>query len=219
MSTASTDLNATVTAQVENIVASGKDVRPRLAKVVTQNACDSQQSGEGLVGLSQAVMEGAKAGLARAVPKNRDDVLRQVVDALGDGLSQTALAGQLAIQEAVSHSKQFEKEDLARLRDDLTAVRDLFIETVDRGLASCKALTDSQLAAARSHAKRVAERLRPVLTQVHDAIKEHPKEFAREGLQAVDSMGQAATGALFQSLGGMLQRAGEQMRKEGGQQT
>jgi hypothetical protein len=214
MSTATTDLNATVTAQVENIVATGTEVRPQLAKVVTQNACESQQSGEGLVGLTQAVMDGARSGLARAVPKNRDDVLRQVMDALGDGLSQTALAGQLAIQEAGSNSKHFEKGDLARLRDDLTAVRDLFLETVDRGLSSCKALTDSQLATARQHAERVAERLRPVLAQVHEAIKEHPAAFAKESLQAIDSMGQGATGALFQSLGRKLQRAGEQMRQE-----
>jgi hypothetical protein len=137
-----------------------------------------------------------------------------VVDALEDGLSQTALAGRLAVQEAASTSRQFEKEDLTRLRDDLTAVHDLFTETVDRGLASCKALTTTQIAAARKHAERVAERLGPVFTRVHDAVREHPADFAREGLQAGASMGQGAAGALFQALGRMLQRAGDELRRE-----
>jgi hypothetical protein len=214
MSTTTTDLNAAVKAQAEEIVTSGTDVRPRLAEVVTRNACESQQSGEGLVGLIRAVMDGAQAGLARAVPEDRDNVLRQVVDALGDGLSQTALAGQLAVQEAVSTSRQYRKEDLARLRDDLTAVHGLFTDTVDRGLATCKALTAGQIAAARTHAQRVAERLGPVFTRVHDAVREHPVDFARGGLQAGASMGQGAAGALFQALGRMLQRAGDELSKE-----
>jgi hypothetical protein len=53
------------------------------------------------------------------------------------------------------------------------------------------------------------------LARVHEAIKEHPAAFAKESLQAIDSMGQGATGALFLALGRKLQRAGEQMRQEG----
>jgi hypothetical protein len=63
MSTTMNDLNAAVKAQAAEIVASGADVRPRLAEVVTRNACQSQQSGEGLVGLVKAVMDGARVGV------------------------------------------------------------------------------------------------------------------------------------------------------------
>ncbi len=214
MDTTTTNLEASVKARAAEIVTRRTDIRPRLTEVVTQAACQSQQSGEGLVGLIRAVLDGAREGLAKSVPEDRDDVLRQVVDALGDGLSQTALAGRLAVQEAVSSSRQFAKEDLVHLRDDLTAVHDLFTETVSRGLSSCKSLTAGQVAAARKHAERVAERLGPVFTQVHDAVQERPLEFAQEGLQAGASMGQCATGALFQALGRMLQRAGDELHRE-----
>jgi hypothetical protein len=214
MSTTTNDLNAAVKAQAEEIVASGADVRPRLAEVVTRNACQSQQSGEGLVGLVKAVMDGARVGLVRAVPENRDDVLRQVVDALGDGLSQTALAGRLALEEADGSFRLYTTEDLARFSNDLKAVHDLFMETVDRGLTACKALTAAQAAAARTHAGRVAERLRTELEVLNDFIREHPFSFAREGLEAGVSAAQGAAGALFQALGRMLQRAGDKLRKE-----
>jgi GGDEF domain-containing protein len=214
MSTTTTDLNAAVKARAEEIVADGEHIRPRLAEVVTQNVCQSHQSGEGLVGLVRAVVDGAREGLARAVPEDRDDVLRQVVDALGDGLSRTALAGRLAVEEGVAASRQYAKEDLVRLGDDLTAIRELFTETVARGLSTCKALTASQVAAAQAHAERVAERLGPKIAQAHDAVRRHPIEFAREGLQAGVSMGQGAAGALFQALGRLLERAGDQLRRE-----
>src|SRR5437879_3077490 len=102
MSTTTMELGTGVKSQVEEIVTSGVEIRPRLTEVVTQSAWQSQQSGEGLVTLIRAVVDGAREGLDRSVPQDRDDVLRQVVDALGDGLAQTALAGQLAVQEAIS---------------------------------------------------------------------------------------------------------------------
>jgi hypothetical protein len=217
MTTTTTDVNAGVKSQAEEIVKSGTDIRPRLTEVVSQAAWQSQQSGKGLVALVRAVMDGAREGLNRAVPEDRDDALRQVVDALGDGLSRTALAGKLAVEEAVSSSKRYTGEDLARLRDDLTAVRGLFAETVGQGLKTCKTLTTSQVTNAVTHANRVAERFGPTFLGVLEAVGQHPVTFAREGFQAGMSMGQCATGSLFQALGQMLQRAGEELRQEGRQ--
>jgi hypothetical protein len=204
MTTTTNDLNATVRAQVEEIVASGTEVRSRLAEVVTRNACRSQQSTEGLVGLIQAVMDGARTGLVRAVPENRDDGLPQVIDALGDGLSRIALAVRLALQEAAGSFRLYATEDLARLSKDLKAVHDLFREIVDTGLTACKALTTDQDAVARTQAARVAERLRAELEALNDFIREHPFEFAGEGPRARVN----AAGALFQVLGRMLEPAG-----------
>jgi hypothetical protein len=215
MSTDTTDYTEDVKTRAEEIVASGADVRPRLTDVVAHYAPRSQQSAGGLVALLQATVDGAREGLARSVPEDRGDVLRQVVDALGDGLSQAALAGQLTLQEAASSSRKFADEDLARLRNDLIAVRDLFAETVDRELSTSKALTADQVAAARRHTKRVVKRLGPAVAQALDAVRQHPVDFAREGLQAGASAGQSAAGSLFQALGRMLQRAGDQMRREG----
>jgi hypothetical protein len=215
MSTTATDPTAAVKAQAEQIIGSGTDVRQRLAEVVAQHAGEAPHAG-GLVALVRAVIDGAREGFDRSVPQNREDALRQVLDALGDGLSQAALAGQLALQEAAGSSRQFEKGDLTRLGDDLTAVRALFAETIDQGLAAGKAFTTAQVVAAKTHARRVAERLDPVVTRALDAVRQHPLAVAREGIQAGVGAGQCATGALFQALGHMLQRAGDQMRREPG---
>jgi hypothetical protein len=213
MSTTKADPRATVQAQAEEIVTSGKDIRPRLAKVVAEAACASEQAPEGLVALVRAVTDGAAAGLARAVPKDRDDVLRQVVDALGDGLSRTALAGQLAIEEAVSSSRHYSQQDLASLRDDLAALRELFAETVARGLKTCTALTKDQVTRAVTHTERVAENFGPAIARVLDVVRQHPLELARAGVKAGVSAGEGAAASLREGLGRMLEKAGAELRR------
>jgi hypothetical protein len=212
--TATKNPSSTVKSQAAEIVKSQADVRGRLAEAVSQAACQSQQSGEGLIALVRSVIDGAREGLARSVPAGRDDVLRQVVEALGDGLSQAALAGQLALQEGVGASQKYTKEDLTRFRDDLTTVRDLFTETIGQGLRTCKELTAGQLSTAMTHAERVAKHLGPTFTRVLDAIEQHPIVLAREGFQAGVSVAESAAGSLFQALGRLLQRAGDELRRE-----
>jgi hypothetical protein len=211
------NVQSAVTPQVEKIVASGKDVRGQLTKLISEAACRCQETGEGFVELTRSVIDGAREGIEKSVPKDRDDVVRQVVDALGDGLSQTALAARLAVEEAVSSSRRFAEKDVGRLRDDLTAVRDLFAETVTKCLQTGKALTESQIASARTHASRVAERMGPVCSEVVEVIRKNPATFARESIQAGVSAGQGAAVSLCEALSRSLKRAAEDLDRAGKQ--
>ena len=214
MSTTTTDPNAAVKAQAEEIVTSGTDIRPRLAEVVAQNACESQQSG-GLVALIRAVIDGAREGLDRAVPQDRDAVLRQVVDALGDGLSQAALAGQLALQEAAGSSRQFEKGDLASPArrpdrgsrpvhgDDRPGVG----RPARRSRPHRSPPPGGTPSASRSGSGRPSRR---PSTPSGSTRSPSPGRASRPA----PARGRCAAGALFQALGRMLQRAGDRMRSE-----
>jgi hypothetical protein len=211
--TTTTNLTPTVKSQTATIVRSQADVRGQLAKAVSQAACQPQQFKEGLITLVRSVMEGAREGLASSVSPNRDDVLRQVVDALGDGLSEAALAGQLTLEEMAGASRKYANEDLVRFRTNLTTVRDLFAETIGQGLKTCKDLTTGQIATAKTHAERVAKHLGQTFSGVLDAIDQHPIVLAREGLQSGARVAEYATGSLFQTVGNLLQRAGEELRR------
>jgi len=211
------DVQAAVKPQVQKIVASGEDIRRQLTKVISEAACRCQETGEGFVELTRSVIDGAREGIEKSVPKDRDDVVRQVVDALGDGLSQTALAARLAVEEAVSSSRRFTETDLCRLRDDLAAIRDLFAETITKCLQTGKALTESQIASARTHASRVAERMGPVCNEVVEVIRKNPATFARESIQAGVSAGQGAAVSLCEARSRSLKRAAEELDRAGKQ--
>lgn len=212
MSTTTTIPATDVKAQAADIVASGKDVQSRLTKVVAQNATSNEPGG--LIGLTETVIAGAREGFARAVPRDPDNVLRQVVDALGDGLSQMALAAQLACQETTTSARRFANDDLVRWRKDLAAACDTFVDTVTRGLSAGKALTKEQLSNAQTHARRTAEELRPRVQQALEVVEQHPFTIAQESVRAGVSAAQAAAGSLSEALGHMLERAGERLQRE-----
>jgi hypothetical protein len=171
------------------------------------------EAGEGLSELVRSVADGAREGLEKATPKDRENALRQVVDALGDGLSQTALATRLAVEEAASSSREYTETDLVRLRDDLTSVRGLFAETVAQALQTGKTLTREQVEAAKMHASRVADQMKPVMTEVVEAIRKNPAAFARESLHAGVSAAEGAGESLCKALGRLLDRAGDELHQ------
>lgn len=214
MTTQSTNPSAAAKSEAEQIVASGKEIRPRLTEVVAQAAETAQKSGQGLVALAQAVLEGAQEGLEKSVPADPNDVLRQVVDALGDGLSQAALAARLAVEEARSAGREFAQEDMTRLRDDMQAINCMFAETVSRTLKSFGSMTGNELSNLASHAWCVKERLSPVVGSVLDAIRRDPILLGKEGLQASVSVARCSAGTLFHALGSMLERASQQLRQQ-----
>jgi len=211
------EVQAAVKPQVEKIVASGENIRQRLAKVVSEAACRCQETGEGFVELIKSVLDGAREAVAKSMPKDGDAVLRQVVEALGDGLSQTALATRLAVEEAVSSSRRFAEKDVGRLHDDLTTVRDLFAETVTQCLQKGKALTENQIASAKIHANRVAERMTPLFNEVVEVVKKNPAAMAREGVQVGIAAGQGAAASLREAVSRSLKRAADELDRAGGQ--
>jgi len=200
-----------VQAEAAAIVASGPEFQPQLTETVALAAANSHQTGENFVQLVKAVLAGVREGFERAVPRDPDDALCQVVDAVGDGLARAALAGRLAIEEAGGSYRQFTGEDLGALCDDLKAVESMFTETVGRAFTGCKAFSGNQVTCAVTHASRVAERLQPAFARVFEAARRHPIVLAREGVQAGIGAGQGAAGALFQALGRLLMHAGNEL--------
>jgi len=205
------EVRTTVKPEVKEIVAEGQDVRGRLSKLVSAAAVRCHEAGEGFAELVRSVVEGAREGLEKATPKDHENGLRQVVDALGDGLSRTALATRLAVEEAANSSRAYTERDLVRLRDDLGVVCGLFAETVAQALESGKTMNKEQIAAAKTHARRVAEQMKPVVTEVVEAIRENPAAFARQSLHVGASAVEEAGESLCKALSRLLDRLDDKL--------
>ncbi|HLN26124.1 MAG TPA: DUF6781 family protein [Gemmataceae bacterium] len=124
------ELEESVRKQVEEIVASSRDIQARISRLVGDMAKEFHFNGAGLVALTRSVMDGAAAAIEKAVPKQPDSVLGQVVEGLGDGLSSASLAARLALEESEAASRSFATEDLTKLKKDLAALKSMFIDTV-----------------------------------------------------------------------------------------
>jgi len=205
------ELEESVRKQVEEIVASSRDVQARIAHLVRDMAREFHFNGAGLVALTKSVMDGAAAAFDKAVPKQPDSVLGQVVEGLGDGLSSASLAARLALEESEAASKSFATEDLSKLSKDLSALKSLFVETVSEAAGKLRSGVAGQAGNLRGHAERAYNRVRPALDAAVTAAAQHPVDLAKESVGAGLSLSGQAAGALFTAIGKCMQETGKRL--------
>ena len=71
--------------------------------------------------------------------------------------------------------------------------------------------------AAKTHANRVADQMKPVVTEVVEAIRKNPAAFARESFHAGVSAAEGAGESLCKALSRLLKRAGDELGQRGKQ--
>ncbi|MGE3822141.1 MAG: DUF6781 family protein [Isosphaeraceae bacterium] len=209
------DLDA-VKERTRAIVAKGEDVRGRIAGLVADAARRAQESGQGVLSLVKSVVEGAAGAASEVVHEKPDGTLRQVTEALGDGLSQAALSAKLAMEEARARGQKFTAEDLKRVGDNFEAIRSTFTQTVAEGGKAVQSFLSDQVGDLTEHAERVLSRIKPSVEAAVQAAREHPVELGKESLAAGGAAARGAAGSLFTAMGKMLQQAGEALNKERG---
>jgi len=209
------ELEESVRKQVEEIVASSRDIQARISHLVGDMAKEFHFNGAGLVALTRSVMDGAAAAFEKAVPKQPDSVLGQIVEGLGDGLSSASLAARLAMEESEAASRSFATEDLTKLKKDLAALKDMFVDTVAETMGKLRSGVSAQVGNLRGHAERTYNRVRPTLDAAVSAAAHHPASLAKESVGAGIALSGQAAGALFTAIGKCMQETGK--RLEGAQ--
>ena len=205
-------LKEAVRQQVQGIVAGGKDVSKRVSEVVAGASEQFQRSGAGLVELAQAVMDGAVSAVEKSLPQQPENVLRQVIDGLGEGINRAALTAQLTLEEARSRQVTFAAEDLAQVREDLQALNSLYLETISRGLGQVRAYAVGERERLQQHAAAAWEKMRPAMQSALSAAAQHPVELGKETLKSGVSATRQAAGAFFGAMGHWLDEAGRRLQ-------
>jgi len=196
--------------QARNIVQHGKDVRQEISRL-TANATERfHQTKDGLVGLARAVIEGAVDGAKQSAQPG--SVLREVVTGLADGLSTSAEALRLTIQEAKSSGRAYADEDLKKAADDFRTVGQQLGATLKTCLKGFGAEVADQLHNLSDHAGRTLDSVKPVFEAAAKAAAEHPVRFGKEAVKAGAGAARQAAGVLFTELGSRLEKAGQKMR-------
>lgn len=198
------------------IVAKGEDIRGRIAGLVADAARRAQQSGQGVLTLVKSVVEGAAGAASEVVHEKPDGALKQVTEALGDGLSQAALSAKLAMEEARTRGQKFTAEDLKQVGDNFEALRSMFTQSVVDGGKAVQSFVSGQLGDLTEHADRVLTRIKPSVEAAVKAAREHPVELGKDSLAAGGAAAKDAAGSLFTAMGRMFQQAGETLKTDRG---
>ena len=183
----------------------------RIAKLSAGAAERFHRTKDGLVGLSRAVLEGAVSGAKQAAQP--DSVLREVVAGLADGLSTSAHALKLTLEEANSGGRAYADEDLKKAAADFREVGQQFAGTVKASVKGLGAEVADQLHNFSEHASRALTAASPVLESAIKAAAEHPVQLGKEAVKAGAGAARQAAGVLFTELGARLEKAGQHLRR------
>jgi len=208
--------------EVEQIVEEGQDVRQRVGKVIESAADSAAKESSGLTKLVTDTVESAVRAVDRATPKDPDSTLRQVVDGVGDGLERTAQATRLAVEEASGEGRAYASDDLKQLSNDLGSLVDMFVDTVEKSVRGAADETKTQYTNVRKHASNTLESIKPSLQSAAEAAAKDPVGLAGETAGAAVDITRETAGALFSTLGKLIQGAGDRIapkREDESEQT
>jgi len=199
--------------QAEQIVKRGRDVRQEISRLSSNAAEKFHRTKDGLLGLSRAVLDGAVAGAQQALPAERTSALREVIAGLADGLSISANALKLTLQESRATGKHFADEDLNKVAGDFRDVREKFADAVGHATKKLGGQVADQFHNLTEHASRTLDHARPAFESAIRAAAENPAQVGKEAVCAGAGAAREAAGILFSELGKRLDQAGQHLRQ------
>lgn len=202
------DITTWVQQKAEDAVLSGKAVREEVAQAVSAVSEGALRVGGGFIDVAKSTMQGAAKGVVSAAAPESARTLRAVVDGISDGLTTTAQAAKLTLQEAAGGTARFAREDLDKLSSDFRVLGDSFVDVVGSAATRAGGHVAAQAAQLRAHATIALGRARPAFEAVIDAARQDPAGLARQTLTAGAAATRGALGALFTALGARLQSLG-----------
>jgi len=194
--------------RAEAIVRRGRDVRQYTATSVAAATQRAHGVADGFVDISRATIAGAVRAVDAALPADRDGVLREVVEGIGDGLAITALAAELALHEGGGSVARYAREDLDRLAEAFRSVSHRFVDGVVAGAVRVGGRTAGDVKALRDHALVTLQRVEPSFAAAIGAAGRDPLELGRQALGAGVAAAHGAAGALFTAVGRKLEGLG-----------
>ncbi len=201
-------------ARAETIAAGGDDVREKVRRFVVDTVRERRLELDRLGALAEKMIGGAVAGVRNAAPDRSDSVLRDVIDGLGDGLSASAHATRLALEEARGRGETFAKEDLEKAVEDLRTLEGMLVDTVTRVGRGTSSFAGSQAKTLVEHAKRTAAHVRPSIESALAEAVKHPVKMTTETAATAAKAVPQAAGTLLRSMSGLLLAASDLLTGE-----
>lgn len=198
--------------KAEEIVKRGGDVRAEISHLVSDTTGKFYQAKDGLADLVKAVSEGAVTGAKEALPDKAESALHAVANGLADGLTRSAQAVRLTLEESRAGGVHFATDDLDKIAKDFRAVSEIFVNIVTDAASRLGGHLSQQARTVSEHAKQTLLDVWPSLESALSAATHDPVKLGRESLKAGTSAAQQAAGVLFSELGKHLQKAGEKLR-------
>lgn len=195
------------TQRIQTIVHDGRAIRANTADAVHEALGILNRADDTLAEIFDTVINRALGAASESIDETgSDNVLREVIDGLGDGLESAALAIELSLEEAKSDARQFAEEDLSSTADDLKSLPGRLVESVKRTAHRWKGRADDRAAMLVEHVDHTASRVCPAIESAAAAALRDVKGLAVQSAGAGAAATREAIGTLLSELGRRVRR-------------
>ncbi len=198
------ELTSQLKARVEALVKRGDNVRAETAHLVEQATGTFVQAKDGLTSLVKAVAEGAVEGARGTMPENAENKLRQVIEGVTDGLTKSAQAVRLTLEESAASGTRFAKEDLARIGHEFRATGEGIVDIMSHTASALGDHAKAQAHQLGEHARQTLLGIWPPLDSALHAAAADPLKLGHDTLHAATAAARQAAGVFFTRLGEAL---------------
>ena len=180
-------------------------VRSRVRTLTLQALRDGDLSMGEVPGLVKEILHGAAAGLDKAVPRSHRNVLRQVVDGLGDAVAAAASSTKKAARSFTQRGSKFVKRDVKRTTRELQQVEEQFLDAVQRAGRSMGRAARDEIDLIVAEGRRAGTSIRPGLRQTVKAADGRLLDLGRESAAASLRAMRAGVRTLLRGASGALE--------------
>jgi len=178
----------------EEAVKYSEDISAEVQNITIEALSKRRLDLEHIKSVIRAVLKGAEDA-AKLNSDRMRDTMKEVTEGLDEALGKSAYASKLAIEETVGRIKDYSEHDLKRAMDDLAALEDIFIESLDEVANSSKTVASDTLQDLANHFKnsgtdvgqRASEEIIYLTKQIEKtgmenmaAVSEATKSFAED---------------------------------------
>jgi hypothetical protein len=207
--------NATAV-RAARIVEERVDVRRRMHDLVS----DAISTGElAAVDVRRAVgdaLTGVRAGLAKAVPADHDNILHQTFDGMSDAVAASGRSAQRAIEEAKQAGRRITTTDLKKFTGAMKSIEKDFLAAVTDAAHSMSDESSTYLQHLVRRAKSAGSQLAPAARDSVRSASKHAPELAREAAKAGGRAAAGVASELALGVSGVLSGIGSALRGASG---
>jgi len=203
--------SSSTTSNARKIASEGKNVRDRV-RDLTVRSLRGDVGRKDLSKVVDQVLEGAKQGVHDAVPQSQKNVLKQVLDGLGEAASVAAKTGAGAVRDARTRGTTIAKKDAVAAAKQVSEAHDQFLNAAGKFARRLSGEVREEMEDLVARARRAGPKIRSAAGDAAKAADGRLLELGGESVRAGTRLARNAIGGLMMATGGLLEGLAESIK-------
>lgn len=189
-----------------------KDIRRRVHDLVEKSLTKGTISGAEVRTAVTAAMEDLRTAVAEALPKDREHVLHQAFDGMGDAVAAAIRSAEVGWRKTKAAGKRMTRSDVGSFVESMRSIESDFLDAVAETARGLKGESEKVLGDLAGRARKAGTQVGPAARSAIEVASAHGPELAVEAMKAGTRAAANVTGQIALGMSGLLSGFGTALR-------